>query len=721
MRKRISLLLVVAMMFSLLAGLPASAAEAFTPGVSGTFVLAAKVEGSYYAMPNNFEIQSGKIKSVEIFPQDGEVTAEDAASYAFTITTLENGRITISNGGDYLGYADKKLTRETAPYEWDISAGEGDFGSWKISSPDTPARGILFRQGSYFQFSGYAYSNVKVGGEYYNMELLPVAGGASCPHEATEVQNVKEATCLEDGYTGDTVCTACGAVIARGESIPALGHSYTDGVCTRCGAEETVTPDYSGRYYIAGIRSKETNYQYLKGTMNGSRYAIEDSGLSALPERVASPEADKVFVLEKTADGSYRIYCEGIQGEEKYLGWTSGNTGLFVSAADARVLTVERQDSGLYQISFEGDATRYLSLNVTPSNRYAAWYKTGQIKDLALLPVETSEAQITCSGRSLLFRDIIQMRYYFDFSLLDGVDPTKDAGLLIWTEDEYQATDTHDYATAPFKAEGLTEHNTNGYYGTSAGIPAKNMGDLQYVIAYARLSDGSYVYSEPVSFSPRKYADLILSGEHDETMKELVVALMHYGAAAQLHFGYKTDALMDEGLAEMPWDESMLRQPAADTAGKFQLSSDARIEHYGASLTFVGAINHNIYKRIDAALLDGAQKVGMLYWNDADYAAAETLTPENATGDVTAVENNGYYKAAIEGTSAKDLATNFYTCFYVVDRDGVYHYSALFVDSAHGYAARVLKSADTAESMKALAKAMIVYNVKAAAHLLKEN
>ena len=52
------------------------------------------------------------------------------------------------------------------------------------------------------------------------------------------VENEKKATCTDEGYTGDTVCSVCGYVIAKGETIPATGHSYQDGICTVCGAEE---------------------------------------------------------------------------------------------------------------------------------------------------------------------------------------------------------------------------------------------------------------------------------------------------------------------------------------------------------------------------------------------------------------------------------------------------------------------------------------------------
>ena len=44
-------------------------------------------------------------------------------------------------------------------------------------------------------------------------------------HSLTKVINKKDATCTEDGYTGDTVCAICGKKITKGKSIEAKGHT----------------------------------------------------------------------------------------------------------------------------------------------------------------------------------------------------------------------------------------------------------------------------------------------------------------------------------------------------------------------------------------------------------------------------------------------------------------------------------------------------------------
>ena len=53
-----------------------------------------------------------------------------------------------------------------------------------------------------------------------------------------KVVGKRDATCTEAGFTGDTVCSICGYVVAKGVATPAAGHSYQNGVCTACGAQE---------------------------------------------------------------------------------------------------------------------------------------------------------------------------------------------------------------------------------------------------------------------------------------------------------------------------------------------------------------------------------------------------------------------------------------------------------------------------------------------------
>ena len=83
-------------------------------------------------------------------------------------------------------------------------------------------------------FEGKEYTDTKT-------EVIPATG-----HD-TELVGAKDATCTEDGYTGNEVCKVCQTVVKQGEVIPALGHDYKDGKCSRCGAEEPTTPVEPGK------------------------------------------------------------------------------------------------------------------------------------------------------------------------------------------------------------------------------------------------------------------------------------------------------------------------------------------------------------------------------------------------------------------------------------------------------------------------------------------
>ena len=67
--------------------------------------------------------------------------------------------------------------------------------------------------------------------EYYaeNSELIKDENGQFivCNHSHTELKNIKEATCTEKGYTGDTYCKDCGTLLESGSAIEATGE-HTD-------------------------------------------------------------------------------------------------------------------------------------------------------------------------------------------------------------------------------------------------------------------------------------------------------------------------------------------------------------------------------------------------------------------------------------------------------------------------------------------------------------
>jgi len=210
-------------------------------------------------------------------------------------------------------------------------------------------------------------------------------------------------TCTEAGSSTAT-CSACGDVAT--ETIPATGHSYVDGVCSACGNERV---DLSGRYYIAAQRTAAGSKVYYMTnaltTTSTKRYSAVATELTEVPAAINTPETDKVFVLVDNGDGTYKIYAEGIEGDAKYLGWTSGNSGALVTEENAKVLSLAYNEDGSVKITFD---TRKLTLNNTTGNDYFAWYGSDQA-NVYLIPVseacthentttETVDATCTTAG-----------------------------------------------------------------------------------------------------------------------------------------------------------------------------------------------------------------------------------------------------------------------------------------------------------------------------------
>lgn len=157
---------------------------------------------------------------------------------------------------------------------------------------------------------------------------ITLVSSPACAHEHTDVRDAKEATCTEDGYTGDTYCTDCGAQIATGESIPANGHTtviqnakeatckeegYTgDEVCTVCG--ETVkagtTIAAKGHSWDSGVVTKEATEEE-EGIMTYTCTVCGETRTEAIPKLETAKVAPTVTVSAARASSGKKITLTG--------------------------------------------------------------------------------------------------------------------------------------------------------------------------------------------------------------------------------------------------------------------------------------------------------------------------------------------------------------------------------------------------------------------------
>ena len=102
-------------------------------------------------------------------------------------------------------------------------------------------------------------------------------------HSLTKVINKKDATCTEDGYTGDTVCAICGKEITKGEAIEAKGHieaidSAVEPTCTEPGKTEGKHCSVCNEVLIAQEVIPATGHK--EETIPGKEATCTDTGLT---------------------------------------------------------------------------------------------------------------------------------------------------------------------------------------------------------------------------------------------------------------------------------------------------------------------------------------------------------------------------------------------------------------------------------------------------------
>ena len=146
------------------------------------------------------------------FAAGDTVSASDPTGFA--------SNLTYEDMGVYKYYCTKDgATEVPAALALSWATGTGDLASVAAKAENTG--NIRFGYG----ISEAQYEAKNVGGKRLVSKIatVTVTHAAPCKHETTELRNAVLATCTTDGYTGDVVCTNCGATVKTGEKVPAFG------------------------------------------------------------------------------------------------------------------------------------------------------------------------------------------------------------------------------------------------------------------------------------------------------------------------------------------------------------------------------------------------------------------------------------------------------------------------------------------------------------------
>ena len=472
---------------------------------------------------------------------------------------------------------------------------------------------------------------------------------------------VTEPTCTADGSATYT-CTACGDSYT--ETVAATGHSYSDGTCTVCG--ETAVG------------------YYLFGYINGANYACEDDWENLGEYKFVDGKLTTTFDVDsyiavKTGDNANWYMAQS------YIETTSGTFYNTATGASEKML-------------IPGGVEVTLTLTVNADGSLTVSYTVAD--EEVIVPT------LNMDHPSLSFEGEIMYNLYFT---ADDVTSVVEMGLIAFSTKNTEGTIENAENVYPgyIEAGGM-------YMSQTAGVPARYLGDAVYFKAYAKLSDGSYVYSGMVGYNAVVYAKAILQNSTNDYMKRLVVAMINYGAEAQAYFCGKEGVeftpmnsflTADQQALINAYDASMVADLIAVDSNKATLFTynTGDFTKRSNSVSFDGAFAINYYFTAKDTPDNGMK---FYYWNTADYLAADVLTPENATGsmDMVAVSGNQYW-SQVSGIAAKEVDQTYFVAG-VYELDGVTYTTGILAYSLGKYCARL--AAGTTDQ-QALSAATAVY------------
>ena len=152
-------------------------------------------------------------------------------------------------------------------------------------------------------------------GNYETEAVTYTITRSACEHSHTVDRYYSSASCTSSGYSGDTYCTDCGALVSSGYTISAYGHSYDDGVIT---TEPTTETEGTAIYTCKRCKHQETR---TLGKLNDGEPYIEGDflkkGWDSVREIIKkSKEKDLVSITLNGAQTLPASVLSGIKGKD---------------------------------------------------------------------------------------------------------------------------------------------------------------------------------------------------------------------------------------------------------------------------------------------------------------------------------------------------------------------------------------------------------------------
>lgn len=384
---------------------------------------------------------------------------------------------------------------------------------------------------------------------------------------------------------------------------------------------------------------------------------------------------------------------------------------------DAKLVREPGEEIGTYAVNFESvtfNGPDFMPDEIKPEDIIPGTLTITE-------PAITGE--IKAASASLRLKSEVHINVAFDIDGFDGLENIEDKmGLLIWHDksipmDECDITNAHEIIRG-----GEFHTGYNKYVVRTNGISAKNMGNLDgriFFKIFIQTGEDSYVYSPRYGYSPQQYCENKVSGNHPEDLKAMCVALMNYGAKAQVYFAEKGEYTLPATLMNdvacfkdyqsklKTYSDSMVDALAdADKSKHVNFKADTTmISKVQSFMSTTGALQLNFYTTV---LNKNYTEAGVLVWPEDAYNSADVLTWDNATKIPSGAVGAENFESRFTGIAAKDMGKTVFGCSYI-KVDGEYKYYGIYKNSIDAYAKSMLGKPESTAALKDLMKATVVY------------
>ena len=516
--------------------------------------------------------------------------------------------------------------------------------------------------------------------------------------------------CINGGYTTYT-CGACGHSNVADET-DALGHDYKSEITTAPGCEsegvETFTCANCGDSYTKPVSATGHSYQAdvtepdceKGGYTTYTCSACGDSYVSEYTEALGHKHEATEYVWAEDYSTCTASRTCGICGEAEYetlealvseevpatcqepavLGYSALFIG--VSWAEAQMVTMVDPTGALNPDNHVSDTMIYLDNGNGTHNEQ--WSCCG-----ADAGIEVSHADADESGRcddcyglmapaqlrkvSVSLKGNIAVNYYM---LLSEEVLADDTAYMYFKLVDGELTIPVGEGI-PMELDGET------YYVYTCAVDAKEMTDN----IVSQFFYGNNVTREH-TYNVQTYGKHILAAYDDQATRDLITAMLNYGAASQLHFGYNTDKLAND---------------VRDDKGNALIAAPDYSDVTIAGFNAVAGQGTDLAKFYSASLILKSETTVRFFFQ-VDSAASFTASYNGQ--ELTVGKRSGLYYVDVVGISAKDLDEDV----TIAINDGTNSTEVSF--NPMSYCQGVLNDTTGAFSneMKDLVRALYLYN-----------